>query len=84
MNEDKLNAILSRCEKSSKGPWRAFIEGKNHTSGSSFIMTGEGDIEIINGSNEDYEFIANAKQDIPLLIKEITRLKLEISNLKSK
>jgi hypothetical protein len=52
------------------------IEGRDHTSGDSFIMTGGEDIYIHNplfDNNQD--FIANAKQDIPKLIAEIRKLK---------
>jgi hypothetical protein len=33
------------------------------------------DLEIDGARIEDYDFIANAKQDVPKLIKEIRRLK---------
>jgi hypothetical protein len=36
------------------------------------------DIELIGGTAEDYDFIANARQDIPKLIKEIRELKSKI------
>jgi len=52
------------------------IEGRDHTSGDSFIMTAGEDIYISNplfDNNQD--FIANAKQDIPKLVAEIRRLR---------
>lgn len=63
------------------GPWKSYIEGRDHTSGSHFIMTGDNnhgigeDFEIDGARVEDYDFIANAKQDIPKLIEEIRRLR---------
>ncbi|WP_202966985.1 hypothetical protein [Chryseobacterium sp. Leaf180] len=36
--------------------------------------------EITDATIEDYEFIANARQDIPMLIKEIRRLNLVIKS----
>jgi hypothetical protein len=79
MTKDVLEDIMVRWRNSQPGPWKVYIEGKDHTSGSNFIMTGEGsnrgeDIEMFGATNADYEFIANAKQDIPKLINEIERL----------
>jgi len=36
------------------------------------------DIELIGASKSDLDFIASAKQDIPILIEEIRRLKKAI------
>jgi len=76
MTEKELKEIEERCNKTTKGPWESMIEGRDHTSGDSFIMTGGEDIYINNplfDNNQD--FIANAKQDIPKLISEIRKLK---------
>jgi len=80
MSEEELIEIENRCNSSTPGPWKSFIEGRDHTSGSHFIMTGNknnrgNDFEIDGARMEDYDFIANAKQDIPNLIQEIRRLK---------
>ena len=37
------------------------------------------DLEVIGATNDDLEFIAHAKQDIPLLIAEIEHLKSMLS-----
>ena len=79
MTEKDLEEILERCNNATKGPWVSLIEGRDHTSGSSFIMTGGEDIYIDNpllDNNQD--FIANAKQDIPRLVEEIKRLKVQM------
>ena len=76
MTDLELKEIEDRCNMSTKGPWKSIIEGRDHTSGSSFIMTGGEDIYINNplfDNNQD--FIANAKQDIPKLLAEIRKLK---------
>ncbi|MBD0833762.1 hypothetical protein [Aestuariibaculum sediminum] len=80
ISEQKLLEIEKRCKDSTSGPWKAFIEGRDHDSGGHFIMTGEGDnrgedLEIDGARMEDYDFIANAKQDIPILISEVRRLR---------
>lgn len=86
LNEEELLEIENRCKSGTSGPWKAYIEGRDHTSGSNFIMTGTDnnrgeDLEIYGARFEDYDFIANAKQDIPKLIDEIRRLKTML-NLK--
>ncbi len=80
ISKDELIKIEKRCNATTPGPWKAYIEGRDHTSGCNFIMTGhEGnrgeDLELDGARVEDYDFIANAKQDIPILIEEIRRLK---------
>jgi hypothetical protein len=56
-----------------------FCEGRDHTSGDSVIKLGangqEEDLYITGGTVEDQDFIANARQDIPLLLDEIERLR---------
>ena len=56
------------------------IEGRDHTSGSSFIMTGPPqsrgeDIELSGATNDDQDFIAHARQDVPRLLDEVRRLR---------
>lgn len=83
LREEEILEIEDRLSKSTKGPWIAMIEGLDHESGDSFIMTGveKGgniwsksrgeDIYISGGTIDDLRFIANAKQDIEKLLSEI-------------
>ena len=85
ISDYELNQIKQRCDKATSGPWVSYIEGRDHTSGSNFIMTGNKnnrgeDIELIGGTIYDQDFIAHARQDIPNLINEIIRLKKSIKN----
>jgi hypothetical protein len=79
LTDENIQEIRKRCGKATPGPWRSFVEGRDHTSGSSFIMTGGAvrgeDIELSGATIEDQDFIAHARQDIPLLLEEIERLK---------
>ncbi|PPC90066.1 MAG: hypothetical protein CTY34_09140 [Methylobacter sp.] len=80
LTDDELESIVSRCNAATPGPWISYVEGRDHTSGSSFIMTGEketrgNDIELSGASIADQDFIAHARQDIPKLLEEIQRLK---------
>ena len=84
LTDDELEEIRSRCKAASAGPWASYVEGRDHTSGSSFIMTGEGeargpDIELSGATTEDQDFIAHARQDIPRLLDEIERLRRAIA-----
>ena len=75
MTEKELDEIRERCDSATAGPWQAWVEGRDQTSGSSFVQTGGDDIEMLGATMADYEFIANAKQDIPRLLAEIERLR---------
>ena len=70
-----MDAIRQRCIMATPGPWKSYVEGRDHDSGSSFIMTSGEDIELIGASVADQDFIAHARQDIPQLLAEIRRLK---------
>lgn len=68
----------------SLGPWKAWIEGRDGASGTTIVIVGEGDdrgedIELSGVPDEDVDFIANARQDIPLLVEEVERLREELS-----
>jgi hypothetical protein len=85
ITEAELKIIEERTAKAQAGPWKAYIEGRDHESGSDFIMTGEGtergeDIEMIGATQADFDFVANARQDIPRLIKEIRELKTKLGS----
>jgi hypothetical protein len=74
MTEEELVAIEARCQRASAGPWKSMIEGRDHTSGSSFIMIGSGptreeDIELTGATVE------HARQDVPHLVAEVRRLR---------
>ena len=76
LSDNELQLIYKRCISASAGPWRSFIEGRDHECGSSFIRTADGkDIELIGATDADQDFIASARRDIILLIDEINELK---------
>lgn len=79
LSEEELESIEARAAAASPGPWKSFVEGRDHTSGSSFIMTGEGasrgeDIELIGATVADQDFIAAARQDVQRLVAEVRAL----------
>lgn len=77
LSDKELSAIRERADKATKGPWKAFIEGRDMQCGSSFIQTQGEDIELIGATDADIDFIANARQDIISLLDEIEQLKAE-------
>ena len=76
---------LERLDKWGSGPpWKAMIEGRDHTSGDSFIMVGalddrDEDMYVTRDSgpamSADLELIAAARTYLPRLIAEIRRLR---------
>lgn len=80
MTDLELKNIIEICNKATKAPWTSYIERRDFDSGSSFIMTGEKDnrnydIEFVSIKPEDQDFIAMARNVIPLLVDEIIKLK---------
>ncbi|MGZ4691055.1 MAG: hypothetical protein ACXVKA_05355 [Acidimicrobiia bacterium] len=84
LTEAELDAIEQRALAASKGPWRSYVEGRDHWSGDDFIRIGgdaddEPDMYISRDTNpaaaEDLDFVAHARQDVPRLVAEIRRLR---------
>lgn len=79
VSEARLIEIEARCNRATRGPWISFIERRDHISGSSFIRTDGEDIYLSGATDDDQDFIASARQDVPLLIEEIRRLRVLLS-----
>ena len=80
LTDEELDEIARLAEAATPAPWRSFIEGRDHTSGSSFIMTGPtgnrgSDIELEGATDADYDFIACSRNDVPRLLAEVRRLR---------
>ncbi|UKB86109.1 hypothetical protein LF887_10930 [Chryseobacterium sp. MEBOG06] len=80
MTEGELKNISDICNKATKAPWVSYIEGRDFASGSGFIMTGSNeerdyDIEFVKIKPEDQDFIAMARNVIPVLVDEIIKLR---------
>ncbi|MBB4637833.1 hypothetical protein FHS01_003892 [Longimicrobium terrae] len=69
-----LQAIEARVRAVSSGPWASYIEGRDHWSGSDFIMTPGEDIEL-GATDEDQDFIAAARREVPRLVAVARRLR---------
>jgi hypothetical protein len=75
MSDEELDLIEARIRKATSGPWASFVEGRDHTSGSSFIRTPVSDIELSGATAADQDFVAHARDDLPRLLKEVRRLR---------
>ena len=85
LSEADLDAIEARANQASPGPWRALVEGRDHTSGDDFILLGPGqpDMYVSYSSSEgtrpassgDLDFIAHARDDVERLVAELRRLR---------
>src|SRR5215468_9396713 len=81
LTDEELQHMYKRCAAATPGPWKSYIEGRDHTSGSSFIMTDGEDIELTGATDADYDFIAHTRQDLPRLLAEVQRLRQRIAAL---
>ena len=90
LTEAELDQIAQRCGAASKPPWQSFIEGRDHWGGDNFIRVGglddsEPDMYVsrstaertVPASDADLDFIAHARQDLPLMLAEVRRLRAE-------
>ncbi|MEB0138102.1 MULTISPECIES: hypothetical protein [unclassified Undibacterium] len=74
LNEERIATILARADATARGPWKAMLEGRDHSSGSSCIIIQNACIDLDGASDADIVFIANARQDIPYRVSELLRL----------
>ncbi len=74
-SDAELDAMQARADAATQGPWRSWVEGRDHTSGDSFIQTAGEDIYLTGATDADQDFIAAARQDIPRLLAEIRALR---------
>jgi hypothetical protein len=84
ISDEDLDAIEQRAAAASKGPWRSYVEGRDHWGGDNFIRVGgvdddEPDMYVARGtvpaSVADQDFIAHARQDMTRLLAEVRRLR---------
>lgn len=75
ISDQELDSIEARVRMAAPGPWSSFVEGRDHTSGSSFIQTPASDIELLGATIADQDFIAHARDDIPRLLAEVRRFR---------
>jgi hypothetical protein len=82
LDERRIAAIAARADGAESGPWKAMLEGRDHSSGSSCVLTKDGGIDFDGASDADIEFIANARQDVLYLVSELRRVVDELKFLR--
>ena len=84
LTDAEIDELRRMSERATPAPWRAMIEGRDHTSGDSFIMVGREDdrdedmyVSRDSGpaSSADLDFIAAARNYLPRLLEELTKLR---------
>ncbi len=88
IGDERLSEIEARTRVATPGPWKAFVEGRDHWGGDDFIRTGGLDdgtpdmyvsAATADGSHpateRDLDFIAHARQDVPVLTAHIRALR---------
>jgi hypothetical protein len=86
LTDDEIATLRRLSNDASRPPWRAFIEGRDHTSGADFIMVGpeddrDDDMYVSRDSGAasaaDLDLIAAARTYLPRLLDEIERLRAQ-------
>jgi hypothetical protein len=84
LSDAELDELRRLSEQVARPPWRAMVEGRDHTSGDSFIMIGREDDRDEDmyvsrdsrpASSADLDFIAATRNYLPRLLDEIVRLR---------
>jgi hypothetical protein len=90
VTDAELDELRRLSERPAPAPWRAMIEGRDHTSGDSFIMIGaeddrDEDMHVSRdsgpASSADLDLIAAARNYLPCLLDEITKLRSQHDDL---
>ena len=84
VSDAEIAKLRRLCASATPGPWRAMVEGRDHSAGDSFIMIGRDDdrdedmyVTRDSGpaSTSDLDFIAAARNYLPRLLDEIAELR---------
>jgi hypothetical protein len=84
VSDAELDELRRLCTSATPAPWRAMVEGRDHSSGDSFIMIGrdddrDEDMYVTRDSGpasaSDLDFIAAARNYLPRLIDELADLR---------
>ena len=84
VSDAEIDELRRLCADAAPAPWRAMIEGRDHSAGDSFIMIGrdddrDEDMYVTRDSGpasaSDLDFIAAARNYLPRLIDEIAELR---------
>lgn len=86
LTSEVLDVLDRLSEAGAAAPWKASVEGRDHTSGDSFVRVGAGslrgaDLYITTeggaSAPADLDLIAAARNYLPVLVAEVRRLRDE-------
>lgn len=87
LSSEDLDTIEARAAAATPGPWWSWVEGRDGTSGDTFIGRGQvharrSDLYLSTDpgervSDQDIDFIASAREDGVRLVAEVRRLRGE-------
>jgi len=95
LTDRELDEIAARADAALTQPWESYVEGRDHSSGDSFIRTGAMDndapdiyVTLSYWSDEPpkpagadvLDFIAAARQDVPRLVAEVRWLRGQLES----
>jgi len=84
VSDELLDELERLSAEADPPPWCSFIEGRDHESGDSFVMVGEGEQrradlylsrESAPAGRNDHDLVAAARTYLPALVAEIRRLR---------
>ncbi|MEB5480948.1 hypothetical protein P8825_15385 [Shouchella clausii] len=81
LTNEELAEIYAYCENATEGPWKI---GKQSPNGLNNVGTTRGLLTAQTTDEKNAEFIAHAREDVPLLLAEINRLKHKLATLESR
>jgi hypothetical protein len=92
LTDEELAAMQVRADAATPGPWRSWIEGRDHWGGDTFIqMSGvaerASDLYLLfdrahAAYEADHDFIAHARTDVPRLIAALRAIRAEVERLR--
>ncbi|WP_259406038.1 hypothetical protein [Shouchella clausii] len=79
--DEQWAEIRERCDKATEGPWKI---GRQSPNGLNNVGTTRGLLTAQTTDEKNAEFIAHAREDVPLLLAEINRLNRKLAMLESR
>jgi hypothetical protein len=70
ISDEELRRLEPLDRQATPGPWTSMIEGRDHDSGSDFIMTPGDDFELNGATPADQDLIAAFRSALPSLPAE--------------
>lgn len=80
LSDRDLELMHRRTEAASRGPWISYVVGRDMEAGLNCIEVGYYDVmEVLGATVADQDFIANAREDMPRLIREVRQLRAQLT-----